>query len=335
LLSPWRVLSFLLGLALLAALLRAVGWKELLQLAREVRWTFVALVVLFGGVHFLRTLSWRICLGPQGKSLSLWHLLRIWVQGEAVSYLGFGWTGEAFRAAATREVVPLARGLSALVISRAVYTYAGLLVLAASGVVTLAVLPIPGPLRLPVGVVTAVLVGLALWPWLRRSRFRQVLEPGPAAESEPARGLRGRARALLRTLRSDLAAIFSLELGKVAWLVGVNLLAALAGVLEVYLILHAFDTEVTFTMALVIEGANKALALGAFAVPGNVGVREAGTALVCRLFEVRAALAVTLVLVRRARALAWVALGGILLLVDGFRPALSPRAGVPTSTRTG
>jgi len=105
-------------------------------------------------------------------------------------------------------------------------------------------------------------------------------------------------------------------------LVSLSFLAALAGVAEVYLILRALGAPVSLVGTLLIEGFNKLLALFAFFVPGNIGIREGGTVLIFRPLDIGAAMGVTLVLVRRARALAWVGVGSLLVLVEGLTPLL-------------
>lgn len=310
----WRFLFLLLGLGLLLLLIRAAGLGALVQLAQRVGWMFLLIVVLYGGVHVVRTLSWRLCLGPESRHLALGPSLRLWIEGEAVAHVSFGWSGEAFRAAAMRAHIPLPKGLSALVVSRGFYTYAGLLVMTASGLFCVFLLPLPASLLAPLSIATLVLLTASLFPLLARARARQFLS-APAA-SQPAAG---RVGSFLHSLREDMARVVSQEPGQFSRLMGLNLLAALAGVVEVYLILLALGGNVSLAAALVIEGVGKALALGAFLVPGNVGVREAGTVLVLRLFSLGAALGVTLVLVRRARALVWVGVGFLLLLQDGIR----------------
>jgi len=317
----WRVISLSVGLALLFLLVRHVGLVELGHLMRRVGWTFLLLVVLYGGVHLLRTLSWRLCLGPDGRDLVLTHALQLWIAGEAVAHLSFAWSGEAFRAAATREKIPLQRGLTALVVSRAFYSYASLLITAASAAVCL-FLPLPAELRAPLAATALVLVGASFLPLLVRSRVSRFLAQEAETENGRETGAYGRVRRFARSVRRDLRTILAQERGQFMWLVGLNLLAALAGVVEVYLILWTLGGNLNLATALVIEGAGKVLALGAFFVPGSLGVREGGTVLVLRLFEMSSALGVTLVLVRRARALVWVGVGSLLLLLHGLRSRL-------------
>ncbi|MFQ5663667.1 MAG: lysylphosphatidylglycerol synthase domain-containing protein [Terriglobia bacterium] len=321
--SPLRLAFLVLGVGLLLLLLYQVGLTTLLAHARRLGWTFLAVVGLFGGVHFLRAVSWRICLQQEGERLPLRAALSLWLAGEGVAYLSFGWSGEAFRAAAIRETIPVERGLSALLVSRMVYIYASLMLIAVSFLLGLFFLPLAGLSRAVLAALTGILVGVSLLPLAGGGGVSRVLQPLSALLARHSRSsILGSLHRFLQALENDLAAVFSRKKGTFAPLVGLNLLATLAGVLEVYLILRALDVAVSLPTALLIEGINKGLALFAFFVPGNVGVREGGNVLAFQLLEMSAALAVTLVLVRRARALVWVGIGSLLVLRHGLSPLL-------------
>jgi uncharacterized protein (TIRG00374 family) len=314
---------FLLGLTLLVLLVRETGLGELLQLVRRVGWTFLLMVALYGGVHLLRTLSWRVCLGPEGKDLALGRALLLWVAGEAVAHMTFGWTGEAFRAAAARERIPWQRGLAALVVSRAFYSYAALVIMATSALFCVLLVPLPTAWR-GLAITVAVILGTAaVLPLVARRRLlRRLSARVGSPQASGSRPAAGPVRGFVRAMGQDLARVLAYGKWSFMRLVGLNLLAAMAGVVEVYLVLTALGSGVDLGSALVVEGFGKALALGAFLVPGNVGVREGGTVLVLRLFEISAGLGIALVLVRRARAFVWVLIGGLLLVLGGFRPVL-------------
>lgn len=321
------MLFLLAGLGLLAYLVRRVGVAALWEYTRHLRWTFLALIALFGGVHFLRALSWRLCLREDGHRVSLPAVLNVWLAGEAVSYLFFGWSGEAFRAAAIREAIPVERTLSALVVSRVFYMYASLVLTFLSFLLSQFLLPLPEPTRALIAAATLISGAAALAPLAGRSLFSLALKPLQAAVA-PRRHRRvwDRLHVFVATLERDLAAAFSQKAGTFARLLGLNLLASLAGVFEVYLILRALGVAVTLPAALLIEAIAKVVSIFTYFVPGSVGVREGGMVLGLQLLHMSAALAMTLVLVRRARALVWVGMGGLLLTLNGLRPLVRARA---------
>ncbi|MFQ5817073.1 MAG: lysylphosphatidylglycerol synthase transmembrane domain-containing protein [Terriglobia bacterium] len=323
-----RIFFLLLGLTLLVVLVQRVGMRRVLAQAVGVGWYFAAIVVLFGGVHILRTLSWRLCLNEPGRHIPFWSLWGFWLAGESVSHLSFAWSGEAFRAVATRELVSVEQGLSAQLVSRALYTYASLCWVALGfllvwwavrleGVVysmmlggtlaSLAILLLATAALLAQGRMVAPLTR-----WLER---RQQRRPHP---------LRARLVNFLRALESDLAALVGSNRRRFIRLLGWNLLAALAGVAEVYLVLRGLGTAPAPAQAFVIESLEKLLSLGAYLIPGNLGVREGGTILILKLLGLAAVFGINLALIRRARALVWVAVGTLWLVRQG----VSPRAWV-------
>lgn len=313
-------LGFLgIGLVLLVWLVQRVGLVTLLTSARQVGWTFAVIVALYAGVHLLRAMSWRTCLSEDGKGLTLGTALTLWITGEAIAHLSFGWAGEPFRAAATRQSIPVERGLSALLVSRAIYSYAGLLLMTISVALCTFLVPLAGVLRLLMVTAAFLLAGISLAPF--------VIKPGPrravrSPDLSPPMGhkppLLARVQNFIRTLWRDFGETFLYDRATFARLLAINFLAALVGVGEVYLVLRALGVPVGSVTALLIEGLSKVLALFALVVPGNVGIREGGTVLIFHLFALSAASAVTLVLVRRARALAWVGIGGLLLVLQGL-----------------
>jgi uncharacterized protein (TIRG00374 family) len=318
-----RLVLLALGLGLLIYLVRMVGLEALFANARRLGWTFLLLVLLYGGVHFLRAVSWRSCLREESRHLPLGVALRLWLCGEAVSGVSFSWSGEAFRAAATQDQIPFSRGLSALVVSRLLYSYSGLLVTTICFVAAFFLAPFVGGVRALTGLAAAAFLLLAILPLLGGGTLARLFGWLQARlRRRSASPVWSRACRFVETLDLDVAALYAQGNRMFAELTAVNLLAALVGVAEVYLILQALGVSADVVTALFIEGISKVLSAAAYFVPGNIGVREGAIVLVLRLFELEAALALTLVLVRRARSLVWIAVGSLLVALEGLTPLL-------------
>ncbi|CAH2604901.1 conserved membrane protein of unknown function [Rhodovastum atsumiense] len=114
----------------------------------------------------------------------------------------------------------------------------------------------------------------------------------PNLPLELVRGLHGE---LMRLQRDRVA---------VAKAVALHLLAWTLGSLEVWLALHAMGIDVSWEQAFVIESLGQAARSAGFAVPGALGVQEAGFILVCGLFDITPDTAIALSMVKRARELA-------------------------------
>lgn len=319
--SPWQLLFLLLGVLLLGVLIARVGWRALLAQAVGIGWYFAASVAVFGVAHLMRVLSWRLCLNEAGRRLSLRSLAGFWLAGEALSNLSVGWSGEAFRIVTTRKAVSFERALSAQLVARALYVYASLVL------VTLGLILAWWTLRLEdvfeTLLLVATLVSLAVLLLATAALFARGRVLAPLTRRlerlEQRHPLLDRLLKFLRVLEDDLAALVGSNPRLLA-LLGQNLIAAAAGVVEVYLVLRGLGAMPTWSGAFVIESLQKLLSVFAYVVPGNVGVREGGTILMLKLFSLPALTGLNLALIRRARALVWVAVGALVMVRHGVSP---------------
>jgi putative membrane protein len=83
-----------------------------------------------------------------------------------------------------------------------------------------------------------------------------------------------------------------------------HLLAWLLGTVETWLVLTAMGVPVGWQQAFVIESLGQTARSAGFAVPGALGVQEAGFILVCGLFGIHPDTAIALSMVKRVRELA-------------------------------
>ena len=128
---------------------------------------------------------------------------------------------------------------------------------------------------------------LRLIEWLAARLTR--LFPGLSVES-----VRGLHRELMR-LHQDRTAL--------AKATGLHLLAWVLGVIETWLALFAMGHLPSLSEAFVIESLGMAARSAGFAVPGALGVQEAGFIVVCELFGLGPDIAIALSMVKRAREL--------------------------------
>jgi uncharacterized protein (TIRG00374 family) len=302
-------------------LIHWVGTRQLLEHARNLRGTFLVLLAIYGGVNLLRTLSWKICLQEESRKLTLRSALNLWLAGEAVSHLSFAWSGDAFRATVLRDRIGLGRGLSALLVSRMAYFYASMVVVVSSLAAAALILPQEGLIPAVLGGGTVVFGVLLMLPFTGAGVLQKEFRPlhNRLERFGPETWI-GRLHHFFHTFTGNLETVFVQDRSVFWRLLIVNLAASLIGVLEVYLVLRVLSPTVTLPQALVIEGGTKVLSMFSFLVPGNVGVREGGVVLLLELFALGTSVGVALALVRRARALFWVAVGGMLMTWQGIRP---------------
>ena len=97
---------------------------------------------------------------------------------------------------------------------------------------------------------------------------------------------------------------------------GLSLLGWVAGTGEVWLVLWLVGSRVSWSDALVLESLGQAIRGAAFAVPGSLGVQEAGYLLLAPLASLRPDVALALSLAKRARELLLAAPGLVCLYVS-------------------
>ena len=327
-----RLLFLLLGVVLFVYLVRRVGAGTLLEHARRLGWTFVGLVALYGVLNFLRALSWKLCLGEDSPKLPLGTALNIWLAGEAVAHFAFGWSGEAFRAAAIRDRVPIRKGLSSLLVARTSYFYASMMIMLAGVVVAFFEFPLRGGMQTGLAISALVLVMLLMLPFggarLLSKESRPLHEK--LARTDPKSFL-GKLHRFYHTITTDLLTVFVQNRRTFYRLLAINLPTAFIGVLEVYLVLRILAPGITLSEAIVIEGATKVLGVFSLFVPGNVGVREGGVVLILSQFGMAASIGMALALVRRARAITWVFIGAIPLFALGLMESTKSSEPLDTS----
>ena len=329
-----RTLLLLLGLGLFIFLFARVGVAAAFEEAKKVGWLFAVIFLLGGLAHALRALSWVRLLRLENPSHGFLRMFRLWLAGEAISHLSFSWSGETYRVVAIRKQVATSLGALAIALNRLLYVLASLVVILVGLVLALTVLDLPAALRQ--GLLSSVLVVAALLLLAPVALHKGAPRRRPATEASESFPHQvapdSRLRRAWRSLQESWQVIASRSPGDFASLFGLNLLAALVGVAEIWVILYALDASRGFSTPFVVEGFSKVVSGLAYVVPGNIGVAEGGIVLVLQAVKVSAATGLALALVRRARALAWVGVGSLLLLglgiekqaaadSEGLRPA--------------
>ena len=310
LLTPLLALA---GVGLLVYLITALGPDRILTQLQGLGSVLPAVLLLTGAKYPLQAAGWRLAL-PRDSRLPWGESISATITGDALGYLTWGgpFTGEPTRALLTRASVPVAMGIAAGAIERAMYNVTG-------GVLVLTVLLVHlVPARAPwvIWGVTGGLIGFGLASVARR-RFHPLLTVKPRPDRTPTvrtgllRGpvaLLKAASELWRERRDVLPIIAVLCVAQHAMLVG-----------EAYLMLNAVGAETTLHTALVFEAATKIVNTAGIAVPGRLGVAEGGSAALAGALGFAASQGLSLALMRRVRALIWGAVGLALLPLQEAR----------------
>jgi phosphatidylglycerophosphate synthase len=310
-----RLAAALIGVLLLAHLVRRAGPAQLWQGIASVGWGLVPVIVLAGLSQAVRTWAWRLTLLDAGRRPSFGRMFGLRLASEAAGQVGvFGQVfGDTWRVAGLGTDLPIATRITSVALDRALYTLSSTIVTIA-GVVALAfVLPLHGKIALyakVLGFVLVAIVSLAVIAVRRRWR----LISGPAAALAHIGRIRHwveSKREAIQSVEDRLLDFFHHSPGAFQMNLVLQMAGQVAAVLEVYLVLRLIGCHASFLSALAIEGLTKLINVIGMINPGNVGTYEGGNMLLAQLVGMGGTAGLTLGLIRRVRALFWSVIGAI------------------------
>jgi hypothetical protein len=315
------VVTTLAGLALFAWLVWYVGPGEIWAGFRQIGWG-LAIIIAIAGLRFaVRAAAWQRCLEPP-HHLRFRDAFAAVLSGDAlgnITPLG-PIVGEPAKAAFVRARVPIGAALTALAIENVFYTLSVAAMIAAGAIALLVRTDVAIPLRhageLAIAGVFAVYL-VTLWTIWRRPA---VLSTGVAtlarltsssaldARVAKVRAVEERVYTFATRRRDVLLPLGALELAFHA-----------LGVLEVHVTLWLLlGTAPPLMTSFVLETVNRLITVVFKPIPMQVGVNEAGTALVTQVLGLTLEAGLTLAIVRKARVLFWIAVGSALLVRHGL-----------------
>jgi hypothetical protein len=305
-----RLLPLLIGLLLLPLFVARIGLPSIVAQLRQLGPGALWILLPYAVGTALSALPWAWLLPPRqrpgwGQTVAG----RFAASGANALLPFFGLAGEPCRLL-WLERSARAEGLAAIAIDRLLYNAAGgvLLLAAAAAAETT---PLAGQL-IAAGVGAALLIIAlsaftvqAITRWRIGGAVQRVLRRilGPALR-ESALGEQVD-QALLQLARERSRALLPAQL--------LHCVARAVMCVEVYLVLRSLHAPATLAHVLVLSSVPIATSVFASAIPSQIGVQEGAQALVCGALGLDPALGLVLVLLQRARQLAFVPLTLILL----------------------
>lgn len=274
---------------------RAIG-ADVLRAGWAVPLTTLLLLVQL----WFSALAWRISVGRRAPTLRRWFLIR-WIREAVNSLLPVAQLGGnilGIRLLMLRGVPgPLAGAGTTLDLTieattQAVFTVAGFVVLAVTA-------PDQGWMDWVTGALVLLVLGIAAFIAAQRAGLMRLVEGAARLLQRVFPGLPVEA---VEGLHTELMRLQG-KPGALAAAGGLHLAAWLAGTVETWLALWAMGVPVGWEAAFVIESLGQAARSAGFAVPGALGVQEAGLVLIGGLFGLSPETAIALSMVKRAREL--------------------------------
>ena len=125
-----RLAAALIGLLLLAHLVRRAGPAQLWQGIASVGWGLVLVIVLAGLSQAVRTWAWRLTLRDARRRPSFGRMFALRLASEAAGQVGvFGQVfGDTWRVAGLGADLPIATRITSVALDRALYTLSSTIV---------------------------------------------------------------------------------------------------------------------------------------------------------------------------------------------------------------
>ncbi len=290
------LLALGLGGALVIALVAWLGARAIEQEVLAALWVLPLTLVLHAIQTYLSALAWRLATGQPGPGIGRYVLVR-WVREAVnsmlpVAQMGGNVVGVRLLA---QNGVPPARGgagvtldMTVEAITQFLFTLAGIAALAA-------ISPDRSWAPWAEGFVALSVLALAGFVLAQRVGLMSLIEA--AADRIPflPKGLLHGLQAEWQRLQADRPALLRATL--------LHMLAWLLGIVETWLALGAMGHTPTLAAALVVDSLGMAARSAGFAIPGALGVQEAGFILAAGMVGQPPEAAIALSMLKRAREL--------------------------------
>jgi uncharacterized protein (TIRG00374 family) len=304
----------LLGLALIFFfwMLHQVGWPTIWQHLLEIGWWWPVVLVPYGLVNWLESISWNLLLPSPNQRPSLTRLFRLRLAGEALNTLtptaGLG--GEPFKAARlAASGVPWQEATASVVIHK------GITVLSLALYIFLGLALVPFLLALSSSLVWLLSVGASLLavaallfiflqgrdPCVQGIRLleRFGLCPRRLKEKEQE----------LESLDAQMAAFYREHPGRGLLSLALFFVAWLTHAIEVYLIFWLLGNPISAGLAVCLDALAMLFTAMGFFIPVSLGVQDGGNILLALGFNLGATLGAAFSIIRRLREAFWMGLG--------------------------
>ena len=327
-------LTAVAGIALFVWLVWKVGPGEIWTGFQKIGWG-LAWIVALGGLRFAaRAAAWALCVEPPYR-LRFASAFAAVICGDAVGNvtpLG-PLASEPTKIACVRDRIPIGPALTALAIENVIYTLSVGAMIAAGAAALLMSVDLPVQLRevsqIAIGAIALLFVVVAWVLWRRPAVVTRVLPVARIAASRIDR---------LRAIEREVLTFASRRRQTIVPLVGLELSFHALGVLEKHLTLWLIlGTQPPVLSSFIVETADRLITVAFKFLPFQVGVGEAGTAVMTDLLGLGGpAPGVTVSIVRKARMGIWSLIGTALLVQRGLAPreVLADPSLAPNSSRS-
>ncbi len=312
-----QAVAFVLGALLLWYVVRRVGVQPIFTALSRVGFGFFIIVALNGFRHVLRTISMRISVPAEHRRFTFMQAFAARLGGEAMSFLTFAGPllGEPTKIALLRKRVPLVHGVPALVVDNLLYNLSVVLMIFGGALLMLLTYAVP-PVAREVLILIATVAFLGLLAAALATRRRATLVTS-LIDKLGRKGFRpkflGTRRHHIYRVELTIYAFFKRRRAAFFTMIGLDVMAHVASVVEVYMTLRLLGFSASAGAAYIIESLTKVINFAFGFVPGTIGVYETGNGIILATLGYTTAIGLALAIVRKAAIIFWTVIGMLVL----------------------
>ncbi|MGZ5482514.1 MAG: ABC transporter permease [Pyrinomonadaceae bacterium] len=312
-----QAVAFVLGALLLWYVVRRVGVQPIFTALSRVGFGFFLIVALNGFRHVLRTISMRISVPAEHRRFSFMQAFAARLGGEAMSFLTFAGPllGEPTKIALLRKRVPLVHGVPALVVDNLLYNLSVVLMIFGGATLLLLTYAVP-PVAREVLILIAAIAFLGLLAAALATRRRATLVTS-LIDKLGRKGFRPKflltRRHHIYRVELTIYAFFKRRRAAFFTMIGLDVAAHVASVVEVYMTLRLLGFSASAGAAYIIESLTKVINFAFGFVPGTIGVYETGNGIILATLGYTTAIGLALAIVRKAAIIFWTVIGMLVL----------------------
>lgn len=308
-----RILFTVIGLALLGIWLSELGFSSVFNYLRLLGWNFSFVLLNAFGWYLLYTMAWATYFPKQGTKNPLFRsLLKIKIVGEAINLvapLGFV-VGDPIRLSFIKRLISPVAGCGSIIVDRTIHILATVVVVFIGMLAFFMKAP-----YLPLG------LRIASWVILLLSFFFVIFLIGCQKRGKLAQGLAFLSRikwidrrlpdleAKCREIDVSTNTFFANRPDAFWKALAYHTGGRILGITEIGIILYFFTGNFDLSLSLILATLTTVATMLFSIIPGGIGVLESMYGLVFMLFNTPPEIGISVQIVRRMRALFWVALG--------------------------
>lgn len=328
--NTYSVLFFVLGLAVLAYMVYALGVSEIISNLQKTGWWFGPVLLSWLVVYWMNAQAFRDIIVERGEKktqISFWRIFQLTVSGYAINYVTpfVALGGEPYRIAKLQAYVGSAKATSSVLLYGSMHILSHLLFWVLSIGFIVAIVPFDW-IVFGTCVVILLLAILLGW-WFYRVYDKGVTKHIMLSLSKlPFVGGKIRKVAedkneLFEEIDSQIADLYQNRRAKFYSALLWEFFARVIGCAEIYFIARAIGLEMTYSEALVVSSASSLFANLIFFFPMQLGTREGGMAMAMTSIGYLASTGVFISMATRIRELVWIFIGLGMLMFEKKRKA--------------